>query len=51
MTIIITFTDKEIRTIQNVKEFKTTDNLLALRMERGSYMFPLTIISLFIVSL
>jgi len=51
MTIIITFTDKEIRTIKNVKEFKTTDNLLVLRMNKGSFIFPLSIVSLFIVSM
>lgn len=51
MTIIITFVDKEVVTIHNVKQFKSTDTLLVLRMERGSFIYPLSTVSLFIVSL
>lgn len=51
MTVIITFTDGEVITIRDVKEFKSTDTLLVLRMERGSFIYPLSTVSLFIVSL
>ena len=50
MTAIITFTDGEVVTIKNIKKFKTNDNLLVLQMEKGSYIYPLHIVSLFIIT-
>ena len=51
MSAIITFIDGEIRTIQSVQSFKSTGAYLALHTNKGSYIYPLKIVSLFILSL